>query len=106
MHTENFTIHHDFPGIDGKVGIIEAPVKLLASNWLIRGVVIRRNIFVVQRLSCVYSFSGIKYKHFFQKIKSLQQYDLKYDLKVKNELRTIGICGAKFLTEWNAFAFG
>ena len=28
-------IHHDFPGIDGEVSVVEAPVELLSRDWLV-----------------------------------------------------------------------
>lgn len=44
--TEDFTVHHNFPGVHGEVCIVETPVKLICSFRFIGRVMIGSNIFV------------------------------------------------------------
>jgi len=37
---QNFAVHHDLPGVDWKIGVIETPVEFFFSNWLISWVVV------------------------------------------------------------------
>jgi hypothetical protein len=66
--TENLAIHHNFPCVHGKVGVIKAPVKLFRSDGFVCYIMVWRNVLVFQRLSGVYPFSGIEYQHPIQQI--------------------------------------
>ena len=68
--TEDLAVHHDLPGIDGEVCVVEAPIKLLGRLGLVRRVVIRRDVFMRERLCRGDSFPGIKDKHLLEKVKS------------------------------------
>jgi hypothetical protein len=56
-------VHHDFPGINWKVRVIERPVELLFCYRLVRRVMVWGEIFVCQGVGCLYSLLGIEYKH-------------------------------------------
>lgn len=44
--TEDFAVHHHFPGVYGEVCIVETPIKFLRSLWFVGGIVVGTDIFV------------------------------------------------------------
>jgi len=61
-------LHHDLPGVDGQVGIVEAPVELLLGHRLVRRVVIRSKVIMRQRLGGGYPLLGVEDEHALEEI--------------------------------------
>lgn len=61
-------IHHNLPGIDGQVGVIERPVELLLRNWLVGGIVVWGKIWVSKSLASCYSRLGVENEHLLEHI--------------------------------------
>ena len=61
--TKNFRVHHHLPGVDWQVSIVEAPVELLLCLWLVRRVMIRRDVFVRESFGGCYPFPRIEDEH-------------------------------------------
>ena len=60
--------HHDFPGVDREISIIEGPIELLLRHGFVGGVVVRREIFVREGFASADPRSGIKHEHSFEEI--------------------------------------
>lgn len=61
-------VHHDLPGVDGEIGVVEAPVERFRRNGLVGRVVIRRKVLVRKRLGRVDSFPGVEDEHLLEQV--------------------------------------
>jgi hypothetical protein len=68
--TKDFRIHHHFPSVDWKISVVETPIKFFRGDWLIRWVVVWRNVLVGKTFSRVDSLAWIEHKHLFEQIQS------------------------------------
>ena len=68
-HTKDLGVHHHFPGINGKIRVVEAPVKLLMGLGFVCGIVVWGNVFMLERSSCRYSLTGVEHQHLLQEVK-------------------------------------
>ena len=66
--TENLAVHHDLPGIDGEVGVVEAPVELFRRFGLIRRIMVRRDVFVRERLGRGDTLARVEDKHLLEEV--------------------------------------
>lgn len=64
--TQYFTVHHDLPGVDWEIGIVEAPIELLSGDGFVGWVVVGSNVFVLETFSGVYSLSRIEDQHLLE----------------------------------------
>ena len=60
--------HHDLPGIGRQVSIIERPIELLFRSGLVRGVVVRCKVLVLQTLFGRNPFPGVEYQHLLEEV--------------------------------------
>lgn len=67
--TEDFRVHHHFPGVDWQVSVVEAPVELLLRFRLVLSVVIWCDVFVCESFGSSYPLPGIEDEHLVQKVK-------------------------------------
>ena len=89
--TQDLAVHHHLPSVDGKVGIVKAPVKHLGGGGLIGRIVVRSQVFVSETVSSGDTLAGVKDQHLFQQIESCKQGGLRYQY---------AILGAKFITRF------
>lgn len=68
VKVQDLTVHHNLPGVDGQIGVVERPVKDLGSDWLILGVVVGLQVGVVQGVASSDTLLGVKHKHALQQI--------------------------------------
>lgn len=66
--TQNFTVHHHLPSINGQIRIVEAPVELFSRSGLVRRVVVRRQVFVCETVRRVDTCSRVKDEHLFEQV--------------------------------------
>lgn len=69
---ENLRVHHDLPGVDGEIGIGEAPVKDSLGDGLIGLIVVGGKIFVGESLGGGDTLAGIENKHLLEKVQGLR----------------------------------
>lgn len=56
-------LHHDFPCVNGQISIVERPIELLFSDWLIGRIVVRRKVWVSECLLRSYTLLRVKDEH-------------------------------------------
>jgi hypothetical protein len=61
-------LHHDLPGIDGEVGIVERPIELFLGNRLVCGIVIWSEIWMSKSFGGCDALLWCKHQHAFQHI--------------------------------------
>ena len=66
--TEDLAVHHDLPGVDGEVRVVETPVELLGRLRLVRRVVVGRDVLVPERLGGRNAFARVKDEHLLEQI--------------------------------------
>jgi len=69
---EDFGVHHDLPGVNGQIGVVERPVELLLGNGLISRVVVRREVRVGERGTGLYAGTRVEDQHLLKKLNSLR----------------------------------
>jgi hypothetical protein len=80
--------HHDLPGVNGQIGVVERPVELLLSNGLISRVVVRRKVGVGERGTGLYAGTRVEDEHLLK------------------ELNGLRVCVLELVLEWLALALG
>lgn len=68
MEVEDLAVHHDLPRIDWQFRVVERPVELLVRDWLVRGVVIRCNVLVRERLGGIDTFTWVEDEHLLEEV--------------------------------------
>jgi hypothetical protein len=61
-------IHHDLPGIDWQVGIIERPIELLLSLGFIGGIVVGGEVRVGQSVGSSDTCTGVEDEHALEQL--------------------------------------
>lgn len=56
------------PGIDREISIVETPIERFRRNGFITRVVIRREIFVSERLTGINTLPGVEHEHLFEEV--------------------------------------
>lgn len=56
-------IHHNFPGVNGQVCVVERPIELLLRDRLVSGVVVWGEVWVSESLLRSYTLLGVKDQH-------------------------------------------
>jgi hypothetical protein len=64
--------HHDLPGVNGQIGVVERPVELLLGNGLISRVVVRRKVGVSERGTSLYAGTRVEDQHLLQELNCLR----------------------------------
>lgn len=68
MEVEDLAVHHDLPGIDRQLRVVERPIELLAGDGLVRGVMIRCDVLVRERLGGIDTFTWVEDEHLLEQI--------------------------------------
>ena len=66
--TQDFRVHHDLPSVHRQVRIVERPVKHLCRNRLVRGVMVRSEVFMRQCFRRRDTGPGVEYEHLFKQV--------------------------------------
>lgn len=74
LEVENFRIHHDLPGVDRQIGIIERPIECFRCDRLVRWIVVRRKVLVRQRCRCIDTSPRVENEHLLQQIEGCCKY--------------------------------
>jgi hypothetical protein len=64
--------HHDLPGVNGQVSIVERPVELLLGNGLIGRVVVRCEVGVGERGAGLYAGARVEDQHLLKELNGLR----------------------------------
>jgi hypothetical protein len=71
--TQDLAVHHHLPSVDGKVGIVKAPVEYLGGGGLIGRVVVRSQVLVSETVSSGDTLAGVKDQHLFQQVERYEE---------------------------------
>jgi len=67
--TKNLRVHHDLPGINGQIGIVETPIEHLGGSRLIGGVVVGCEVLVRESLGSGDTGARVEYQHLLEQVK-------------------------------------
>jgi hypothetical protein len=58
-------LHHNFPGVNGKICVVERPIELLFCDWLVGRVVVGCEVWMGESLLCLYTLLRVEDEHAF-----------------------------------------
>lgn len=115
VEIEDLGIHHNLPGVDREISIVERPVERLLSFGLVGRVVVRGEVRMCERFCSADTGSWVEDQHLFEQVEShwvgvleflRERHALALGQRLDESKRVLGANGLDDLVWWGAKKLG